>query len=1149
MTLRKKTLFIIGLTLCGLVILLLGISRNILLNGFTEIEKGFARQNTERAIKAITREIEEIKVTSCDWAFWDDTYKFVQDGNKAFIDSNLNDAAIVTLKLNVMLYLNTTGKIIYGKEISPATNQAVPLSDGLKKYLSEHPKFIRPVKEDSCRAGIINLPEGPILLVSQPILTSERKGPIRGCLVFGRYLSDMIIKRLATMTEVDIRIHRLDTGGLSPALQEVITTLSSKAHSPVTRILNPERIQGFSLVKDMEGNPCLLVQTETARNIFKYGQKIILYFVCLFSVGSLIFGITTLLLLERWVLSRLARLSGSLKQIGASGSLSERIVVGGNDELSALGVSANKMLSDLENSHAEILNTQAKLLESRQLVSNLMNNLPGMAYRCRNDRNWTMEFVSDGCVDLTGYSPVDLIGNHALSFSDLIHPDDQECVWNEVQAALREKRVYQLVYRITTADGEEKWVREQGRGIFSSEGELLTLEGFIADTTDSKLAEEAIMASEAKLSAMISGMDEGVAFADADNTISEINDYFCRFVGKQREEILGKRMEDLHQGLILARVLAVIDHYRNNPGSEPMVLQKPIGPHEVILRLQPIYRDGRYEGILLNVVNVTELVRAREKAEQMNLDLAQREEALRKANLYQQKILSTAVTAIFTVDTEMRITSVNEAFCSTTGFTEQEVVGQHCFTLKGSPCLDRCGLYDPTRQNPIIKKQCTINSKDGRRLTILKSADLIRDDSGKVIGGIESFVDVTELVEAREAAESASRTKSIFLANMSHEIRTPMNGILGMTELALETALSAEQRDYLKMVKISADSLLNILNDILDFSKIEAGKLDLSPTSFNLRDSLCETVASLQVRTESKGLELACGVQPEVPDYIIGDPGRLRQIVVNLVGNAIKFTEKGEIVVQVCLEYQTEHDICLHFIVRDTGIGIPQDKQAIIFDAFTQVDGSSSRKYDGTGLGLAISSQLVRMMGGKIWVESEEGKGSIFHFTIRFGRQENPVGETITDPCDDLSGLPPPTKDHQTGNQARMSLHILLAEDNPINQKLALRLLDNWGYSVHLANNGKEALAILEKEKIDLVLMDVQMPEMGGFEATAVIREREKTTGQHLPIIAMTAHAMKGDQEKCLQAGMDAYLSKPIQKEVMFKTIEQFTCAHTRTEG
>ena len=526
-----------------------------------------------------------------------------------------------------------------------------------------------------------------------------------------------------------------------------------------------------------------------------------------------------------------------------------------------------------------------------------------------------------------------------------------------------------------------------------------------------------------------------------------------------------------------------------------------------------------------------------------------------------------------------------------------------------------------------------------------------------------------ELALAKEAAEKANQAKSLFLANMSHDIRTPMNGIIGMTDLCLDTKLTDEQKEYLGMVKTSADSLLSLLNDILDFSKIEGDMLELEQIDFNLNNAVEDTVKSLAYLAHNKGLELACRIHRNVPVALVGDPGRLRQVIVNLAGNSLKFTEKGEVVVEVKLEDEGEDDVLLHFLVRDTGIGIPREKQEKIFEAFSQADESTTRQYGGTGLGLSISSKLAAMMGGKIWVESEQGAGSTFQFTARFGLQKMPLSHGKTD-LSDLKGLPVLIIDDNETNreilkevllswemsptvaggedtlrvledagrsgrpfslvlldahasekdgfgialeikensdwtapmimmtssvgmrgdaekcrrlgiaayltkpikqselfdailtvldidgaesgendlvtkhsvrEGRAGLRILLAEDNVVNQRLAAKVLTKRGYLVVVAGNGKEAVAAFEREPFDVVLMDVQMPEMDGFEATAVIREKEKEKGGHIPIIAMTAHAMKGDRERCLEAGMDEYVSKPIRPQIVVDAIEGVT--------
>ncbi|MBN2170688.1 MAG: response regulator, partial [Candidatus Krumholzibacteriota bacterium] len=686
---------------------------------------------------------------------------------------------------------------------------------------------------------------------------------------------------------------------------------------------------------------------------------------------------------------------------------------------------------------------------------------------------------------------------------------------------------------------------------------------------------------------------------------------------------------------------------------------------------------------------------AQKKSEQLMAEVS----ALKKAEARQRvseehlrNFINALPLPVFEVDAQGRVRYVNTSAYATFGYEQEDVekglaIGTVIAEEEGERLTEEFAQALAGGEGEEFAHEFTARTKEGRQFPVLISSTPVFHEK-QAVGLRGIVVDMSARARAEEAlrrakedAESASRTKGEFLANVSHEIRTPLNGILGMTELALDTELSSQQREYLRLVKQSGESLLGIINDILDFSKIEAGKLSIDQSEFSLSDCLGGILKTLGVRADDKGLELLAQVPVSVPDALLGDCGRLRQVLVNLVGNAIKFTSEGEILVRAEVEAETDEDLRLHFLVRDTGIGIQPEKQDSIFRAFEQADGSTTRRHGGTGLGLAISSHLVSLMGGRLWVDSEVGVGSTFHFSASFGKiglgldrdeerlpqlrglpllvvDDNATSRQILAEtlgglglkvdavasgaealakltsekekwldarlvlvdsdmpgmsgfdlakrlleditlraipvlmlasagrrrdairCHELDlpayltkpALPldlldvlftalgelPVIKDGASGlaslqgqrsAKARRALRVLLVEDNLVNQRLAARLLEKWGHSVGVAENGEEALAALEREPWDLALMDVQMPKMDGYETTAAIRKREAATGEHLPVIALTAHAMQGDRERCLQAGMDAYVAKPIDPEELFAALEEQAAKLPKTTG
>ncbi|MHC5001943.1 MAG: response regulator [Planctomycetota bacterium] len=1026
MTLRTKTLLIIGLTFLGLVVIVYALIRTLFLDSFADLEAMSASAQAGQARLAVDRELRALDALAADVASRQETVRLVvaladgDEGSEELISrAHLDDPFLADARLGMLALFAPDGGLLYGRTYDHRLERAGDLPRAVRDLAETNPRLLRHPGGRGAGTGLIMLPGGPALVSSRPIALGAG-GDSRGSLMLGRRLEAGELQRVVLPM---VAIVRLDDATLA-ADDEAARAALLRSPDPCVRVRNRHTISGYVLLRDLQAAPAVLLRVDLARTISAQAHAALGWIIAYLIGSGLAFGVAILVLLERVVLRRTRELSEGIRSVGASGDLGRRLPVTGRDEIASLATSVNQMLGQLEQSQEALryIGAHARSVIWQAIVRPDEEG----GYR------WDLQMQDEQAARRV--LPLDESGgSYAEAWRRCRHPDDEGPVEHAAVDAIEAGRAsYNVEYRIRAHDGSVRWIWE-----------------------------------------------------------------------------------------------------------------------EVDISPQPA-EQWRLVGVGTDIT-------ARKRAEQ-----------------------------------QMR--------------------------------------------------------------------------------------------DARDAAIEAARLKSEFLANMSHEIRTPMNGIVGMSDLLGDTALDEEQREYLGMIRQSAEVLLGVINEILDFSKIEAGRLDIHHQPFDVRHNLGDVLSLMAVRAHAKELELLSRVDPAVPRIVLGDEARLRQILVNLIGNAVKFTHRGHVLVRVTSEPAGPEGVRLHYAVEDTGIGIPEEKQQAVFDAFRQADSSTTRRYGGTGLGLAISAQLAEHMHGRMWVDSRLGAGSTFNFTVRVGLpvsvpapapqaaspvfagrrvlvvEDNEAARRIIAeqldswdaraiPAGDAEAAldaaePPPdailcdarlgradgfeaatrlrgrlpwvpmmmmitaTDLHRDAQRCRVldagylikpvrplelhdrlarllgasadsettaapdrglappapvsapappprdgaGLRVLLAEDNPINQQVAVRMLARRGHAVMVAGDGEEAVRLLQEgaaadRPFDLVLMDVQMPVMGGLDATAAIRSDAEPVVRAVPIIAMTAHALKGDRERCLAAGMSAYVAKPIDPDELFAEIARLVSREPAAAG
>jgi PAS domain S-box-containing protein len=824
--------------------------------------------------------------------------------------------------------------------------------------------------------------------------------------------------------------------------------------------------------------------------------------------------------------------------------------------------SGNEFLVGITRDITESKKAEDALREARDYLENLIDyaNAPIIVW----DSSFRITRFNHAFERLTQKSSSEVLGEHL----EILFPESSKARSLEYIGRTSSGERWEVVeIPILRADGSVRIVLWNSANIYDKDGTtILTTIAQGQDITERKYSEDAIKESERRLTDIIDFLPDATFVIDKEGRVIAWNRAIEAMTGIRASDILGKgdyeyaipfygERRPVLIDLVLQNIKEIEDKYahveRRDRSLEGEAYMPNLKDGAVYLfgKAAVLYDSaGNVFGAIESIRDITERKRAEEA-------LAQERNKADNERRRLKAVLDALPVGVFIVDIDGKIAQINEQaeriWCKSEPSIEVEDwrMNRGRWASSGDFIKNQdWPLYRSlNRGETIIAEAIEIERFDGSRGTILSSSAPIKDDQGKITGAVSVILDITErkvmeeeLQKAKEAAEEAVRAKSEFLANMSHEIRTPLNAVVGLTGLLLSADLTAEQRDYVETVQSSGNSLLSVINDILDFSKIEGGKMELENRPFDLCNCLKVAADLVRAAAMEKGLTLTYILDECLPVAFKGDVTRLRQVLANLMSNAVKFTDAGKVEIRVTgkpidiKEPIKEYE--LHFSIQDTGIGIAKEKVDRLFHSFSQIDSSITRKYGGTGLGLAISRRLVELMGGEIWVESQPGKGSTFHFTI-LAEETMALLPTPVDAPVQPKRAASRDASRQGSGQGFRQPRILIAEDNAINQKVAIQMLKRLGYSADVAANGREVLQALERQSYDIVLMDVQMPEMDGLEAAGRIRERWPK-GQGPRIVAITAYALEGDRERCLAAGMDEYISKPIQLEELRRALE-----------
>ncbi|MDZ4860337.1 MAG: PAS domain S-box protein [Candidatus Hydrogenedentes bacterium] len=1147
MNLRAKVILIFTPAVALIVITIFAVLDAHMMRGYEEIETQYAIERAMGVAGTFNQQL-MLDLPRADWAAWDEVYNFVADGNKEFILANISGQSLADIGVNSVVIVNEVGRVVLARSYDLETKKQRPVSAYLLDALApgavllDHPAGVA----SSHQFGIILTPDGAILAGSRPILKSTYQGPARGALIFARDLTQDQLDALGDQLRLSVQAFVLNDTA-PPNIADLARSLPNPDanrgnHIHVMRE-NENEIVGYAHLHDINGDNGIVLATRLPRTFYQQARAARTNFAwSMFGIGAATIAVLVTVV-ELLIVSRLRRFSRDVARIRVSGDRGARVAQSGHDEVSSLAEGVNALMTTLDEAARKDLDREERfrLLTTHIPVGIFEANVHGDCL-----------FVNDAWSGIAGMTLDQAIGD---GWHSALHPEDHAWVRQRGGERVGNGEPFDFECRFLRPDGGVRHVLVNVVPVRDAHNTIIGSMGCIVDISERKRAEQELLASEKQYRGIIELQAELVCRYQPDTVLTYVNEAYCTYFGKEQHELVGKSfLEVIPSSQSLAEIIVELE---NSHGA--------ITTRNEVVRPNGEVRWQEWEDTPIRAADGRII-----EFQAIGRDITERklaEDALRESEAKLRSITASVADAIIMMDEDGLVSFWNEAAERIFGYSRMEVLGRPLHDTI-VPQRYRSAFARGHRHflesgvGAVVGKTQEVQGlrKDGTEFPLELAITGVR--FGEEWHAIGTARDITERKRSEQQLETSARAmeaanlqleeaigqanqlaleaqvasvaKSDFVANMSHEIRTPLNGVIGMTTLLLDTELNPEQREFAQMVRTSGEALLSVVNDILDFSKIEAGKMELESIEFNLRAAIEQIGDICAPRAQEKGIEFTILIHHGVPDFVKGDPGRIRQVLLNLASNALKFTERGEIVVSAELEARESSLAMLRFEVSDSGIGIAESRLPFLFQPFTQADSSTTRKYGGTGLGLTISKRLCEAMGGQIGVKSEVGKGSTFYFNLRAEIVQGPEKQAPLS-LDALAGL-----------------RVLVVDGSATARKVYREQLRNWGVAVEEVTDTDAAYDKLRASATNAVPFAVALVDSAQPRTDAVAfaeRVKEDPVVNRVRLILITSWPKRGDAAKMAKRGYAAYLSKPVKRDHLLEAIAAVATRYDKATG